>query len=51
MPPREVKMLQKVPRWMLIAGGVLVPAVALAASALPTDACGGWCSLLFGCGG
>lgn len=44
-------MFQKVPRWLVIAGGVLVPAIAFAAAAAPTDVCGSWCSLLFGCGG
>ena len=41
----------KIPRWLMIAGGVLLPAVAFAAAAAPTGFCSSWCGAIFGCGG
>lgn len=47
-------MLERLPRWAVVAGLALVPAAALAAvSASPevSGLCGSLCSMLFGCGG
>lgn len=44
-------MIQKVPRWLLFTGALLVPAIAFAATAAPTGWCPSLCSALFGCGG
>jgi hypothetical protein len=47
---QEVPMLQKVPRWVVIATGLALPAIAFAAANAPS-VCPSWCTALFGCGG
>lgn len=43
--------MDRIPRWLLISGGLLVPTLAFAAAAAPSVT--GWCPIgaLFGCCG